>query len=94
MAPVRIIRRQRSLLYPTPETVEEVVSVTFSTSALPPRSVSLPPANYRDATAAELQDNPNYLVVPAGELYAAEERDAIAAAISASQVRKVDMFEA
>jgi len=63
MPQVTILRRERSVRSQAPGLAEEVVAVTYSTPAIPPRIVYLPEASYRDATDAELKAQPLYRVV-------------------------------
>lgn len=77
MPQVSLLRREHTWRYTADQQVEELVEVLFSTLALPPRSVRLPLADYRPATAAELTANPRYNFLPANEGAAARERRAI-----------------
>lgn len=74
--------------------VREVAGVTYSTHALPPRIVELPPELYRDATEEELRDHPHYAVVPVSA-EAVEEERRVLGEDNRAQFRQVpDSFEA
>jgi len=64
MATVTILRREPSTGSPPGAPTQHAVAVTYATPAVPPRSVNLPAASYRVATADELKANPRYMFLP------------------------------
>lgn len=79
MAQVTILRRSRALSSPAPGQMVEVVEVTYSTLAIPPRQVHLPLDLYRAATEEELAANPRYQMLPVDERATDTERRLIRA---------------
>lgn len=77
MVQVTILRRESTVRVVAPGQVRDVVAVTYSSTAVPPRTVDLPPGSYRDASAEELDVNPRYQVMPVGEGAEEAEREAI-----------------
>lgn len=78
MPEVSILARDPSVIFPAPEVAQEVVAVTYSAPAIPPRIIQIPIANYRLATPEELRANPRYRMVPKDAAAARGEQDAIA----------------
>jgi len=83
VAQISILRRRRAARSLGTGQVAEVVEVTYSTPAVPPRHVGLPLELYRPATQAELDANPRYQMLPANEQAAAAEREALVADMKA-----------
>lgn len=81
MPRVTLIRRQSTARLTEAGTFEEQAEVVFYTPALSPRSVFLPLASYRPATAAELAAVPSYALVPVDQPAQDAERNAIQQAI-------------
>lgn len=79
MAQVTILRRSRALSSPTPGELKDVVEVTYSTLAIPPRQVHLPLDLYRPATADELAANARYQMLPVDGKATGVELEAISA---------------
>jgi hypothetical protein len=93
MAQISILRRSRSLSLPAAGVATDVVEVTYSTPAVPPRHVHLPFENYRPATHEELDVNPRYQMLPVNEAAAEAERQAIQADMKAAIGRVPESFE-
>lgn len=66
MARISILRRSLQVQPREGGGVREVVAVTYSTPAVPPRIVDLPATLYREATAEELAERSAYQMVPVG----------------------------
>ncbi len=77
MPRVSILRRELSTRTVAPGQVDEQVAVTFSTAALPPRTVFLPAGNYRDPTDEELARNALYRRIPKDAAAEEAEKEAI-----------------
>jgi len=93
MASIRILRRREAVRFPTVQTPEEVIAVTYSTPALPPRIVYLPREGYRPPTPEERAQNPDYQVVPATPVQVEEERRSIERDYRESLPARTDTFE-
>ena len=92
MAQISLLGRDLTVRFPAPLQAEEVVAVHYATSAMMPRSVYLPPASYRPATAAELAASPRLKMIPATPAALQAEQAAIAADLKAALVQKPSTF--
>lgn len=77
MPQVSILRREEAVQFFEPHQVQEMAAVTYSTPAVPPRTVHLPRGSYRPATAEELAASPRYKLLPLNEEMVQLERHAI-----------------
>jgi hypothetical protein len=93
MAQVLILRREYAVRSAAPGQVGEVVAITYSTPAVPPRSVDLPLELYRPATADERAANPRYHFLPMNDEAAAAEREAIQSDMKAAIGPLPESFE-
>lgn len=93
MARITLLRRSRALSSPAAGQIAEVVEVTYSTLAVPPRQVHLPLDLYRPATEEELAANPRYQMLPIDERAVATERKLIRADMEGIVSLAPDTFE-
>lgn len=93
MARITLLRRSRALGSLAGGQVTEVVEVTYSTPALPPRQVHLPLDLYRFATKEELAANPLYQVLPVDKAATDTERKLILADMEGIISLAPDTFE-
>jgi hypothetical protein len=61
---ISLLRRQLSVRFPEPGKPEEIVAVTYSTPAIPPRTVIMDKDLYRAATSEEIAAAPRYEQIP------------------------------
>lgn len=94
MARLTILRRSLQVRPREGGGVRELVAVTYSTPAVPPRIVDLPADLYRDATAEELAERPFYQVVPVSPEAAEGERGVLTADMKGIFLQTPDSFEA
>lgn len=93
MAQITLLRRERAITTPQGGPIKEVVAVTYSTLAIPPRQVFLPLDLYRPATEEELAANPRYQMLPGQPGAIDTERKLIQADIEGIVQAPPDTFE-
>ena len=93
MPQIALLRRSRALGSPAAGQMAEVVEVTYSTPALPPRQVHLPLALYRSATKEELAANPRYQMLPVDPAAEDQEKLEIDRDINVANGPPPDTFE-
>jgi len=94
MALITVLRRSLQVRPREGGGVHEVVAVTYSTPAVPPRIVDLPAEAYREATAEELAERAAYQMVPVSEQATETERLVLAADMKGIFLQLPDSFEA
>jgi len=77
MSQVALWSRDRAVGVPGTVVGSEAIAVTYSTTMIPPRSVLLPPASYREATDAERVAEPRLRFYPKDQPAADAELKAI-----------------
>lgn len=94
MARITVLRRSLQVRPREGGGVHEVVAVTYSTPAVPPRIVDLPAEHYREATEEELAKRAAYQVVPVSEAATETERLVLAADMKGIFEGTPDTFDA